>query len=75
MAANHKTRLAELEKRMAPAPALRVYGEDLRTPGGLFVRTMPPDPAGRHMTRAECVADAGDATTIFVVYEDERVSE
>ena len=73
--ASHKFRLAELEKRMAPAPELRIYGESLRTPGGLFVRTMPPDPAGRHMTRAECVADAGDATTIFVTYAKDDTDE
>ena len=68
-------RLTELEKRMAPAPELRIYGESLRVPGGLFVRTMPPDPAGRHMTRAECVADAGDATTLFVTYAKDDTDE
>lgn len=65
-----ENRLTALEQRYARPQELRIYGEDLRIPGGLFVRTMPPDPTGRHMTRAEAVTDAGDATTIFVIYDD-----
>lgn len=66
-------RLTAVEAKQAPAGKLAIYGEDLRVPGGLFVRTNPADDAGRLMTRDEARVDAealGATTVIWVMYDD-----
>ena len=64
-------RLTAVEAKQAPPEKLAIYGEDLREPGGLFVRTNPADDAGRLMTRDEARVDAealGATTVIWVLY-------
>ena len=73
MAASHRTRLAALEQRSAPARLLYVYGEHPRGSAGQYIRTMPPDAPGRLLTRAEATAEAesaGATHTIWVVYDE-----